>query len=104
MKHLLVRFEKCKALFADNILDCMKLAAVEIQAVPLESVSHNFMNGGITALLIISESHISVHTWPERNLVLIDIFTCRECDITKPMSIFKEVFKPSIVKTQIIER
>jgi len=82
----------------------MKLAAVEIQAVPLESISHMFMNGGITALLIISESHIVVHTWPEKNLVLIDIFSCRDVKFEKSLKIFTKAFQPEIVKPQVIER
>lgn len=32
---------------------------------------------GLTAMLLLAESHISIHTWPEKNLFCIDIFTCK---------------------------
>lgn len=39
-----------------------------------------FPNGAITLVLILAESHLSVHTWPEENLVAIDLFSCGAID------------------------
>jgi S-adenosylmethionine decarboxylase proenzyme len=39
-----------------------------------------FPNGGITLVLILAESHLSVHTWPEEQLVAIDLFSCGAID------------------------
>jgi S-adenosylmethionine decarboxylase len=39
-----------------------------------------FPNGAITLVLILAESHLSVHTWPEQNLVAIDLFSCGAID------------------------
>jgi S-adenosylmethionine decarboxylase len=39
-----------------------------------------FPNGAITLVLILAESHLSIHTWPEENLIAIDLFSCGRID------------------------
>ena len=39
-----------------------------------------FPNGAITLILILAESHLSIHTWPEEDLVAIDLFSCGAID------------------------
>ena len=39
-----------------------------------------FPNGAITLVLVLAESHLSVHTWPEESLVAIDLFSCGKID------------------------
>jgi S-adenosylmethionine decarboxylase len=43
------------------------------QLVKLGEVYHNFSPGGFTAVVCLSESHISIHTWPEHRLVNVDV-------------------------------
>ena len=45
-------------------------------ATPLDFVQHAFQNGGVTAVLLLAESHLAVHTWPEHHFVAVDLFTC----------------------------
>jgi S-adenosylmethionine decarboxylase len=35
-----------------------------------------FPNGAVTAVLILAESHLAIHTWPEENLIAVDLFSC----------------------------
>ncbi len=42
----------------------------------LGEVSHHFHPQGVTALALIAESHVAVHTWPEHGYVAVDVFTC----------------------------
>lgn len=44
----------------------------------LKSTFHKFNPQGVTICLLLSESHICLHTWPEKNLLFIDIFSCSE--------------------------
>jgi S-adenosylmethionine decarboxylase len=50
-------------------------------------MSHQFSPQGVTAICLLSESHISIHTWPEKGEAAVDVFTCGEsepkiaCDI-----------------------
>jgi S-adenosylmethionine decarboxylase len=58
-------------------LTSVALAAVEVGAGHVLDSSHAvFPNGAITLVLILAESHLSIHTWPEENLVAIDMFSC----------------------------
>lgn len=59
----------------------LKHAALEAKATILGSNFHEFGEGsGYTGVLVLSESHISIHTWPEFQLATIDIFMCGDCD------------------------
>lgn len=53
-------------------------AARESGATPLVFSFHKFEPHGVTAALILSESHISVHTYPDHSAVFVDVFTCGE--------------------------
>jgi S-adenosylmethionine decarboxylase len=45
-----------------------------------------FPNGAITLVLILAESHLSIHTWPEENLIAIDLFSCGSIDGQRVLS------------------
>jgi len=66
--------------------DLAELTAVAVAAMHagaghvLDSSHVVFPNGAITLVLILAESHLSVHTWPEENLVAIDLFSCGAID------------------------
>ncbi|MEN3357624.1 MAG: S-adenosylmethionine decarboxylase [Mycobacteriales bacterium] len=46
----------------------------------LESAHVVFPNGAVTLVLILAESHLSIHTWPEEDLIAIDLFSCGAID------------------------
>lgn len=54
----------------------MRNAAIKAGATILDSCFHRFNPQGITLILLLSESHISIHTWPELGCAAIDIYTC----------------------------
>lgn len=51
-------------------------AANQAQSTLLGEVLHQFEPQGITAVALLAESHISVHTWPESGYAAVDVFTC----------------------------
>jgi S-adenosylmethionine decarboxylase len=56
-------------------------AAVEVGGGHVLDSSHVvFPNGAITLVLILAESHLSIHTWPEEDLIAIDLFCCGAMD------------------------
>jgi S-adenosylmethionine decarboxylase len=59
-----------------QILEALTLAAKSANATILRTASHKFEPQGVTAFLLLSESHISIHTWPESNKAAVDIYTC----------------------------
>jgi S-adenosylmethionine decarboxylase len=46
----------------------------------LDTSHVTFPNGAITLVLILAESHLSIHTWPEESLIAIDLFSCGAID------------------------
>ena len=51
-------------------------AATAAGATPLRTVFHQFSPQGVTGVVIIAESHLSIHTWPERGYASVDFYTC----------------------------
>ncbi|GAB6054234.1 hypothetical protein JCM17960_30540 [Magnetospira thiophila] len=57
---------------------------------------HHFTpNGGISGVLVLAESHISIHTWPERGFAALDIFMCGDCDPHDSIPVLEAAFRPS---------
>lgn len=57
---------------------------------------HHFSpNGGISGVLVLAESHISIHTWPEKGYAALDVFMCGECDPHKTIPVLRDAFKPT---------
>ena len=78
-KHLLLELYRCdfERLNDESFLRCtLNRAAKLANATVLNLISNKFKPQGVTAIALLSESHISIHTWPESNYSAVDIFTC----------------------------
>jgi S-adenosylmethionine decarboxylase len=63
------------------VLRGLATAAVHAGGGHVLDTSHvTFPNGAVTLVLILAESHLSIHTWPEENLIAIDLFSCGAID------------------------
>jgi S-adenosylmethionine decarboxylase len=71
----------------------------------ISSAFHQFQPHGVSGFYLLTESHLSIHTWPEHGYVALDIFTCGNEDPAFKAfeSILKEL-KPKNVEKQIIRR
>jgi len=70
---------ECAAAQLDDlewVRETMVEAARRAKATIVETCFHKFSPWGISGVVVISESHIAVHIWPERRYVAIDVFTC----------------------------
>jgi S-adenosylmethionine decarboxylase proenzyme len=71
---------------------------------------YKFPEGGVTGFLLLAESHVSIHTWPERdNYFSFDVFVCNYTkdnteSAKKILEDVKEIFKPKKVEEQFVER
>ncbi len=79
-------------------------AAEQIGATVIGQQFHQFAPYGITGFLLLAESHISVHTWPEEGLAAIDIFTCGEMDADSILHWLRERLCPQWERLTILER
>jgi S-adenosylmethionine decarboxylase len=81
------------------------LAAAESGSTLLSMTSHHFDPQGVTALGLLAESHISIHTWPENGYAAADIFTCgSHCDPQKASEFLIEKLKAHRHTLSVIER
>jgi S-adenosylmethionine decarboxylase len=84
-----------KSLIEQSLHDAARAAG----ATPLHSHLHRFSeNGGVSGVLVLAESHISIHTWPERSFAAIDLFTCGQCDPYAAIEVLRETFQPSSIQ------
>jgi S-adenosylmethionine decarboxylase len=59
---------------------------------------------GVSGIVLIAESHISIHTFPDKEFVTLDIFSCKEFDVDEAIKYFCSVFKPVSYEKQILMR
>ncbi len=60
--------------------------------------------GGISAFVMIAESHISIHTFPDAGLVTADVYSCKPFDTAMTISMFEKEFNAVDIKTHLIKR
>lgn len=98
-REILLQLDTIQALIAR----CAKRAG----AICLEASGHHFGKGqGVTAFQMLAESHISVHTWPERNYAAFDIFMCGDAqsNLSGAVQELKEAFSSAEFSVQYISR
>lgn len=84
-RHLLLELKDCNVEVLNDLhflKRCLRDAAQKIGATVVNECFHEFSPHGISGVLVISESHLCIHTWPEYGYAAIDIFTCG--DSTRP--------------------
>ncbi len=78
-RHILVEMHDCNRESLndlDLIRGIMLKAAVDCGAEVLGESFHRFSPQGVSGVVVIAESHISIHTWPEHGFAAADVFTC----------------------------
>ena len=94
--HLLIDFWGASNLDDPAHIDAaLREAALTAGATILHSHFHHFTpNGGVSGVVVLAESHISIHTWPERKFAAVDIFMCGECDPHLSIPVLQRAFLP----------
>ncbi len=89
----------------DLVKKYMEKAAKECNATIVESVFHLFNPHGISGVVVIAESHLAIHTWPEYGYAAVDIFTCGDTvDPWKAFEFLKKKLKASYSATVEMKR
>jgi S-adenosylmethionine decarboxylase len=76
------------------LIDAVKAAGATLLHIHLHTFSDG---GGISGVAVLAESHISVHTWPEKAYAAFDVFMCGEAEPRRALSVFKDAFNPGRV-------
>lgn len=82
-KHYLLNLYGCPFCLLDDqrsLIDLLENAAVASGANIVQTISKRFEPQGVTVLCLLSESHISIHTWPEDGKAAVDVYTCGDCN------------------------
>lgn len=91
--------------FDDYIKSVLKFNNMNLIETSYKNFSDdNTLMGAFTSLYLLSESHLSFHTWPEHNYIAIDCFTCGKCDPEKIIDDILKYLKSTNFKKQIIIR
>jgi spermidine synthase len=93
-RHILAELLDCDREILDQVTTieaAMCLAAQESGATLIQSTFHHFSPYGVSGVVVIQESHLAIHTWPEYGYAAVDLFTCG--DTTDPWSAFESLKK-----------
>jgi len=80
-RHILVEFSNCNSQVLNDaqiVEEAMIKAAKTAGATVINSTFHHFSPWGISGVVVIQESHLAIHTWPEYKYAAVDLFTCGE--------------------------
>lgn len=96
--HLLVDLHGVDASLLDDaslLAACLDAAAARCRMTALgPPVMHAFPGGGVTGFILLAESHIALHTYPERGFMALDIFSCGPVDPAEALAIFRQALAP----------
>jgi S-adenosylmethionine decarboxylase len=82
-RHLVAEYFGCESTLIDSPDDVARVlheAARAIGATVVSAAFHRYSPHGVSGTLLIAESHLSIHTWPEHGYAAVDIFTCGGLD------------------------
>ena len=105
--HVLADFWGCqfeKLDDAELLMDSLRQAACKANMTILGEESYKFYPQGFTGLLLLSESHISIHTYPERGYAAIDVYTCGGGMTQRAIEFLKEVLQPTSIHEMHVRR
>ncbi len=106
-KHLLVEYHGCdRGLLNDleAVRRIMRRAARAAGATVVAEVFHPYRPQGVTGVLVIEESHFSVHTWPECGYAAVDFYTCGECAPERADQVLREELGAERAEVMLVRR
>lgn len=84
-----------------TLLDCVKAAGATLLHIHL----HPFEpNGGVSGVVVLAESHISIHSWPERAYAALDIFMCGDAKPERCVDVLEAAFRPGRIEVKELLR
>ncbi|MGR8920008.1 MAG: adenosylmethionine decarboxylase [Gammaproteobacteria bacterium] len=104
--HLLVELWGAAGLDDIGLVEQTLARAVEdAGATLLHAYYHPFGDGqGVSGVAVLAESHVSIHTWPERGYAAVDVFMCGACDPQLTLPALKRGFRPERVELRHLRR
>lgn len=107
LRQLLVDARGCQGPLddADALLAAMRAAAAAVGAREHAGSTARYVPHGVTAILVLAESHVLVSTWPEHHLALVDVLLCNEAMAPERVwEVLAETLRPQTADTQVTVR
>jgi len=105
--HIICDFWDCEINLDDlNLIkESLILAAKNSNCNILNIYFHKFSQHGVSGAIVISESHLTIHTWPQENYAAIDAYTCgKKANSIEAIKFLEKIFKPKKSDIKNIER
>jgi S-adenosylmethionine decarboxylase proenzyme len=106
--HFLVELSSCEHQLINDaawVREVMLKAAQMSEAQVIGDMIHKFSPQGVSGVVVIAESHISIHTWPERGLAAIDFFTCsKNLKVTEALDFIKKSLGAKQMNSRCVHR
>ncbi|USG60469.1 adenosylmethionine decarboxylase [Sneathiella marina] len=103
--HLIVDLWGAKGLNDPELIETTLRSCADIAgATVLHFHMHAFEPDGLSGVLVLAESHISFHSWPERAFMALDIFMCGQTDPHKAIPVLKNAFAPETMQLNELKR
>jgi S-adenosylmethionine decarboxylase len=105
-RHLIAECWDCneRIFSATAIREALEEAVKASGATLLRLIVHTFEPYGVSAVAIVSESHLFIHTWPEMRYIAVDVFTCGETFPERALEVIRDYFEPRRLKVIELER
>ena len=107
-KHIVCELSGCDAQSLTDlelVRSVMVSAAREANAEVMEVAFHRFMPQGVSGVVVIAESHLSIHTWPESGYAAMDFYTCGDhTDPWKACEFAAKAFEATSMLTTEVKR
>jgi len=86
---------------SETLVECVNVAGATLLHIHL----HPFEpNGGVSGVAVLAESHISIHTWPERRYAALDVFMCGDAEPERCIEVLRNAFTPRDVAVKELLR
>jgi S-adenosylmethionine decarboxylase len=111
--HLMLDLNGCNQKTLDDLEACFKLLSELPGMVGMTAITQPYVfrydsvvpdDAGITGVVIIAESHISLHTYPKKHFAFVDLFSCKPFDVEKAKSHIIRFFESTSPMTYVQER
>ena len=106
-RHVLVELHGCDHALLDDqatIATLMHEAAEAAGATVVGKMFHTFSPQGVSGVVVVEESHLAIHTWPEHGYAAIDMFTCGDCHPDRARDVLARGLQASRSETLLVER
>jgi len=111
--HLMLDLGECNAEILDDLDACFEILNVLPEKIGMTKITRPYVfrysglipeDEGITGMTIIAESHISLHTYPKKNFLFVDIFSCKPFDVEGARDYIVQFFQSKSPVVHVLER